>query len=65
MSKWHSLTQKMRERDIKSDRWDDVDTIVRDYLEERALRLRGWLGQNVSVESILDLSPVDEPEKGD
>lgn len=62
----HELTEKMRQRDIKSDRWDDLDSIIRTYLEEKAKELNEpYKYPTPRVEQILGLSPskeVGEPE---
>lgn len=36
----HSLTEKIRARDIKSDRWDDLDSIITDSLKKMAEKLQ-------------------------
>jgi len=60
MSKLHPITEKIKQRDIKSDRWDELDSIIRDELGKMAKeigKLNGYHCYPHGAMRILGLSP--------
>ena len=54
----HSLSEKIKQRDIKSDRWDDLDSIICSWLEEKGKELIQWqwkLNKNQNEKSLMEI----------